>query len=537
MRTFRCLIVDDEDLILQRLESFFKQFGSKYELVGKAYSGQEAIDMALDKRPDIVLTDIVMPGMDGIEMIELLKPKLPPATAFIILTAYSDFVYAKRAIRQNVLDYITKVPLEASVIRSALDEAAEEITVREQTEGKLYKLQRSSTENLYRLRRQVLGELLRGEASAGQIQNLSEELRVERELKAYYFIVLELCDYASFKQDYSAKDQSVLKYALLNIIEETIGRFAKGFACEISEERMLGVVSWLKMSSYVQNEEQAVELGQTLQLYIGKYLKRNVNIAYSEIAYGWNSFGAAYRRASSKIKDTYYMEDGAILGPSYRTTLLKGHEQAIHEELRNMFKNLQTNTPAEVIATSFERIASLAKEGKVDREHVEGLLRGLLMESEERAFHWNNSMHIFPSPSNQLLIGKKFAEQLQLCLQYVLHVIAKQPKSLRAEILKAKNYINLHIDHKLSLEEVALFVNLTPSYFSSLFKRETGENLVDYMNRSKVERALELLKQNKYTNLQLGEAVGIYNEKYFCTLFKHHFGQTPQKFRKQFIRN
>lgn len=128
MRSYRCLIVDDEDLILQRLEKIFETYGDKYPIIGKAYSGQDAIDMAMELKPDIILTDIVMPGMDGIEMIERLRDKLP-TTAFIILSAYSDFTYAKRAIHQNVQDYIVKVPLNTSDIKIALDKAAHEITL------------------------------------------------------------------------------------------------------------------------------------------------------------------------------------------------------------------------------------------------------------------------------------------------------------------------------------------------------------------------------------------------------------------------
>ncbi|WJH33537.1 response regulator [Paenibacillus sp. CC-CFT747] len=76
MRLFRCLIVDDEDLILQRLEMIFREF-DQFEIVGKAYSGKEALELAVELKPDIILTDIVMPAIDGIEMIERLKAMLP----------------------------------------------------------------------------------------------------------------------------------------------------------------------------------------------------------------------------------------------------------------------------------------------------------------------------------------------------------------------------------------------------------------------------------------------------------------------------
>lgn len=87
----------------------------------------------------------------------------------------------------------------------------------------------------------------------------------------------------------------------------------------------------------------------------------------------------------------------------------------------------------------------------------------------------------------------------------------------------------------MTLDEVADYVNLVPSYFSTLFKKLENENFVDYVNRRKIEKALALLKERDYSNLQLSKLVGIHNERYFCTLFKQLYGLPPQKFRKTYL--
>lgn len=83
------------------------------------------------------------------------------------------------------------------------------------------------------------------------------------------------------------------------------------------------------------------------------------------------------------------------------------------------------------------------------------------------------------------------------------------------------------------LQEIADHVNLTPSYFSTLFKRETGEGLVDYINRHKIDKSIELLVSGNYTIQQLSEAVGIYSESYFCTIFKQYTNLTPKQYRNR----
>lgn len=125
-RDYTCFIVDDEDLIIQRLELFFNELSHRdrrFVLVGKANNGLNGIEEIIKLKPDIVISDIVMPRMDGISMIEQLKAELPH-TQYILLTAYSSFEYAQRAIQANVLEYIVKVPLREADLNRALDKAA-----------------------------------------------------------------------------------------------------------------------------------------------------------------------------------------------------------------------------------------------------------------------------------------------------------------------------------------------------------------------------------------------------------------------------
>lgn len=163
VRDYTCFIVDDEDLIIQRLELFFNELShrdKRFLLVGKANNGLKGIEDIVKLKPDIVISDIVMPRMDGISMIEQLKPKLPH-TQFILLTAYSSFEYAQRAIQANVLEYIVKVPLRDADLNRALDKAAGILNEVKKKEAEFQSLNVSVLENKYRVRKQFFNELIR----------------------------------------------------------------------------------------------------------------------------------------------------------------------------------------------------------------------------------------------------------------------------------------------------------------------------------------------------------------------------------------
>ncbi len=229
---FRCVIVDDEEMILERLELFFNKHRAEFELVGKAFSGIEGVEMVLNTKPDIVLTDIVMPGMNGIEMIGNLRTALP-RTEFVILSAYSDFTYAKQAMRMNVQEYAAKVPLSEEEVLTALRRAGERLSAQRSQHNEMQKLVRHRLDNIYRIRRQLTGELIRGDMVPQRYAQLADSMSVDKDiLSSYCCLLTEWTNASLFLNHYSAHDQGTIRYGMLNIAEETICEQAHGFVCE-----------------------------------------------------------------------------------------------------------------------------------------------------------------------------------------------------------------------------------------------------------------------------------------------------------------
>ncbi|RAU91924.1 response regulator [Paenibacillus sp. YN15] len=529
MRRYRCLIVDDEDLIIERLKGIFRRFEDRFELVGAAYSGMEALKLAEERQPDIVLTDIVMPRMDGMTLIAAMKPAYPSAV-FIILTAYSDFEYAKQAIQLGVNDYIIKVPLEEQEIRGALEKAALAIGQKEKLDRELLRLSRFRLEHVYRLRRQMFGELLSGASAHRQIQDMGEELRLTFRPEQYFAFAMEDSDYRSFAALYNEKDRSILQYALLNITEETLSQQGlEGLVLELEDNRILGLASVSGSPGEARSHRQAMELGQALMGNIGLFLKRRMNVSFSRTAFGWEALRSVCREALERLGASYYEKQGVVLHSQHPFQQDPHGEEWVEKVARRGLDALKQDCWDKVWLELFRELEEHAGKKRVPAQQMtqqlKGLLQGLHLHVEERL-----GSSSAPCPDLEEL---PFLSQLELCRSYIRSCQERLDNTRRPEIRKAKQYIAAHLAERCSLDEIAEHVGLNPSYLSTLFKREEGETLVDYTNRCRIEKALELLKQGDYSNLELSEMVGIMNERYFCTLFKQMYGLPPQKYRKK----
>lgn len=523
----RCLIVDDEDWILERLEQFFDKHRDEFELVGKAYSGAEGMEQALQKEPDIVLTDIVMPEINGIDMIERLRSRLPH-TEFILLSAYSDFEYAKRAMQINVQEYIEKVPLSEQTVLGSLRRARHRLEQQRNERERIHKLSRHRLENIHRVRRQLTEELIRGDTPLNRLTGLAESMNADESLmESFCCMVIEWTDFARFKAGYQPHHQATIRYGMINILEETIREQGLGFACERSDERLLAVVSWGTMNSEAELYARSVEIGQKLIFNIRNFMKMNIHVGISAKYRGWDMLAEAYREASALCSYGYYSVTSEVFTRSKMVAVKGGQERLIAAFSR--LPNVLQDTPYGEVQALLEEVRAEALRVKLPREEMIRLIKEFIDNLFRKATASRKDTCSWPEFGRQ---GMTFESHWQVLAESVRHYVWVPPASGKQEIVKAKHYIETHLSQRLSLEEVAQEVHLAPTYFSTMFKKETGEKFVDYVNQRKIQRAAALLKDREYSNAQLCNMVGIQSEKYLCTLFKEMYGMPPQKFSK-----
>lgn len=531
----RCLIVDDEAIIIQRLALFFDSIsgaGSRFELAGSAYSGNEGLEAAVRLKPELVITDIKMPGIDGITMIERMKETMPD-TEFIILTAFQDFNYAKRAIHMNVSDFIVKVPLNENDLLQAMNKAADRLVESHAKQERLFQLKMAIRNNRHRVFKQFFRELLRGEIKPGQAEEIISSYDMRLFQHYYCCMAIELNAYAGFVGKYSLTDQKIMKYGILNVIEETLQPFGQSFACEIEQNRFIAFLSRPYSPSQKDQEASSREAGQAVVRHVRTYMKQSVSIGISGLATGWASIVASYTQALEACAEHYYNGIETVITPSGRARQVEGSPQLARQHLQITLKLLQRNTgETGEIKGHLQMLQPLAARDKLSRVTMAGLLKEFMLAATHRISQWKLGQ-AEEAGDGALLSYMTLVEQIDYVADFVARQLQLQDSPGSPAIAKAVAYIEENLTERLTLQMVAKQANLAPAYLSSLFKKEMKESLIDYINRKKIEQAVELLKCRSYTNNELCEAVGILNEAYFCTLFKQKTGLTPGQFRKQ----
>ncbi|MGC5772724.1 response regulator [Paenibacillus pabuli] len=535
MRDYTCFIVDDEDLIIQRLELFFNELShrdKRFVLVGKANNGLNGIEEIIKLKPDIVISDIVMPRMDGISMIEQLKTELPH-TQYILLTAYSSFEYAQRAIQANVLEYIVKVPLREADLDRALNKAAGILNEFKKKEAEFQSLNVSVLENKYRVRKQFFNELIRGEIPSHRASDFANRMQFHFFQANYCCFIVEMNTYGSFRNEYSAADQNILKYAITNIIEETVMNGGSGVAADLSDHRFIGFLSWENNRSDMETEYACQSLGGQIVSYLHQYLNQRVSVAFGGPHRGWESIKQAYTEANHVSDDFYYHTEKVVKTPMHRFQYHNDKKADFQQKLTEFLMYVKRKISKEDLENALADLNQFVTDHKIHKSIMVPMIRDLYRDITVK-FKSGNKLYMEAAEFPMEFMA--FQEQLAYIGDFTFEYVHAGQLLHRAEIMSAMHFIEKNLKQRLTLEAIAEEVNLAPSYFSSLFKKTMNEGVISYINRKKIHLALELLNVRDYSLLELCEEVGIVNEGYFCKLFKEHTGDTPKQYRIKMTR-
>lgn len=173
-------------------------------------------------------------------------------------------------------------------------------------------------ENKYRVRKQFFNELIRGEIPSHRASDFANRMQFHFFQANYCCFIVEMNLYESFRNDYSASDQNILKYAITNIIEETVVNGGRGVAADLSDNRFIGFLSWENNRSDMDTEYACHSLGSQIVSHLHQYLNQRVSVAFGGPHRGWESIKQAYMEANNVSEDFYYHEEKVVKTPMHR---------------------------------------------------------------------------------------------------------------------------------------------------------------------------------------------------------------------------
>ncbi|MCC3375288.1 response regulator [Cohnella sp. REN36] len=547
---FRILIVDDHEHQVESLVKSIPWDELEFDQVHQAYSGTEALDLLHACPIDIVITDIRMPGMSGLELLQRIRQKWKRIKC-VLFSGYADFEYAQQAIQFHTDDYILKPADDAEIVAclrrltESIRKEWEDVSSHQRT---LYTLR----ENFPKLRDGLLNELLQGRSFAEQA--LSQQLSAfEIPFAAGDEVMLMLVRMDDSFYAYNDRDVHLREYAIGNMAEEIFRDEYVLWKCKDPHDYLIFLMKRKRshqedfsaeegvVGSSHRLEREASELQNSVQTFLhgkisillstkGTFPGAVPQLYQSSLRVVRQRFGKQdeFLISADSFDDTPQVNSSAGLydSPTLIQLLEAGRWEAIEDKLRTVFGEMV----------------------KLDRQtHQEHLLEVCLTVSGALIYISHKNGKLLES-----VIGEDWAflfqpnpfrsvDQLQ---QWVWRVLRKMQADMQSEqnetaaylVRRAQQYVEDHLSGDTSLQTVADHVRVHPVYLSRVYKSETGEGLSGYILRLKMEKAEKMLLDGSQKIHEIAERLGYANPPYFIKVFKKHSGLTPKEFREHMTR-
>lgn len=492
----KVLIVDDEAPIRQWLEYCVNQFEG-FIVVGSAGSGEHGLEIYREKRPDIVITDIEMPGMDGLKMMRIMQQSFP--AYMIILTSHEDFSYARQALSQGTAEYVLKTELTIQILKDVLNKALS--YVREQDAF--------VTDAFESPAKQMLRQL----AQRSRIPVTEESLaRRGIVLKSGLLLCIDI---------WSEAEEVLLKAG------DFLGKnpvFHNLYYAQVEEEHLLAVGNLC--------DENGLNL---LVTSCEAHLKGlSCVLGISDLIRSPENLPEAVKSARVRCQRFFYQPDKWI----FRDDTV-GVWELQHIEMKKSFfsKALFQKRYQEAIEAKEETLKEIREKQPMNLDTVRDLCGFFVKTLLYFVMDCTEDVELEIEKAEERIRKSKNVGQLCQEMSAVLEPIEAVfvKKNVYSQpVQEAVNYIETYYAQKLSLNMVANHVAFNPDYFCRMFVRETGVNLITYINNLRMTHAMELLEKTDKKVYRIAEETGFSSVSYFMTAFKKHFGQTPNEYRSNY---
>ena len=541
----KIFLAEDEVIVRETIKRMIPWEELGFELVGEAADGEMALPLLIRQKPDLLITDIKMPFMDGLTLAKLAKKELPELK-IVILSGYDDFNYAKQAINIGVEDYLLK-----PITKNALIERLSEIRSRyehEKTQKEYYeKFQREMQAYEKNSSRDFFEALVRGSMDMMEVYKKAEKLGVDIVAEAYNILIFTMNseeDFSGQKEGYSEWEAETLEMleeffsghpsAMLfrsNIF--SYGVLLKGQKESIKEitKECVGKIQGI-LNRKESKREWFLAVGQPVErLSQIKKSYHTASRAFSQrYLYGENILYydememMEHRSGQADTNDNAYLKkvDVNALNPAILQKLLSN---GIQEEIENFVKDY------------FNAIGQEPMESLVFRNYVIlnvrfsviTFLKGLGCDTE--GMEPENTEEILVESGKNIENAIAYAEKM---ISRAITIRDQNSGNKNRSILKtAVDFIDEHyMDEDISLNTAANVANVSSNHFSALFSQNMGQTFIEYLTSLRMNKAKELLRCTGMRSSEIAGEIGYKDAHYFSYLFKKTQGMTPSDYRK-----
>jgi len=530
---YKVMIVEDEPLARDAIMKSIDFAACDFEVVAVCEDGQEAADQYFKLLPDLVITDICMPFISGLQLAGLIS-EAGHGTRVIILTGYDDFNYARTAISSQVSDYILK-PVTSKEFAEVL--ASSKKALDEQTERK--NQISSAQRRLYivspLVRDQIMNRLVQGTVEPRSIVNEAQSFGLDTDKNVYVLSLIEIENVGEATRQLNVSTE-LLQFMITNIVTELAGEGTGFFAFSLADGKtaILGsgdeeTVLYRKLKSLCENTRKTIT--QTLKL--------PVTIGIGKMVQSLSQLKDSYREALKCLEYKFLTPTGFIITPD-------DIKQQIRQFDFNKFKEeiflqirLQDEAKIHDLIENMIQMVQVSSMSKKDIQYEYGsivnrLISGIRSENVSDSFTIETT---FPEEDGSDYLPRMKDWLMTFCHECVAFLQTERHGGVRRLSVMAMEYIKENFNQSgLSLMTVCSYLSVSMSYFSIFFKENTGKTFIEYLTDVRMDKARELLANTDMMLYSIAEKVGYETSAYFTVAFKKNNGMNPKEYRKTFGR-
>ena len=535
---YRILLVDDEILVREAIKENIDWKAMDCELVGDCENGKQAAEFVKTHPVDIVLTDILMPYMDGMELSHFLHDNYPDIV-IVIFSGFGEFEYAKKAIQYNVAEYMLK-PVMPMELREVIGRMKEKVDQQRKEKKKIESLTKTSKDyqkNALIIRSKAIESLV---SCTRDIQESLDELAamgIRLEASSYRVAVFDIDLFSDIHQvDMEKRQESALMaFVLFNVADEIVTGKKAGIAYQEGNNR----VCILFMGSHSRDFSTEIQdICRDIQNKVREVIGMEVSVGIGGWVRSPKEAVKSHHQAEKAIELRYLLGGNLLIDAE---TNKSKHNLSLQSPLGEMVEAIK-NGNEEKLNRALATMESEIKAARMDKSQACVCLQTILRQA---GGCWESlsseNEEIFQK--REILMRKvteqtTFAEAFRMAADYVHEVFercsAMNNSSGRKQAALAMEYIRKHFaESELGLSDVCSYLNISTSYFSTIFKEATGGTFLEFLGRIRMEKAKELLEQTTLKNYEIAEKVGFSDPHYFGISFKKMTGKTPTEYARE----
>lgn len=539
MELYRIILVDDEEEVRKSIIKKIDWENAGFCVVGDAENGEDALEKLEALEPDVILTDIRMPYMDGLTLAERVRQKYP-STKIIIFSGFDDFEYAKQAIKLNVTEYILK-PVNVEELTAILKRIKANLDQEIEQKRNVSLLRENYIKNLPILREQFLNDLVSRPMALTAVKERLDEYGIPI-LNAQKWVAaathLERPEGAELPIH---REKDLIPISIMQIVEEKLGAYCRFtiFTSSRSPEAELSIIVAIDEDN---SQTGLIDVLGDICKSVRKILEVPITIGIGHSCTSLEDICNSYKDAIDALGYKAIVGSGSTIYINDVEPVSRGKLQFGGKDEAELTTAIKFG-PKEKIEATVQEIAEKIGDAKVHFRQCQAYMLSVSNCVVQLAQMYDLDMEeIFENGSDYgetyALIPKvqkisDFAQWLRSAALSINQAMNQERDNTMKQVMKeAKQYImDNYQDPELSVEKICRHLHMSPAYFSTMFKKETGQAYIAYLTQVRLDKAVELLNKTDDKTYVIAAKVGYQEQNYFSYVFKKRFGVSPTKFR------